>query len=412
MATLTFKIIGFANSDITLTAGIPTLVNYQMVSQPVDSLNGATYVSPPPAPATSPVAVISGAPATYLANDNFFIHALSSIPGYDPLTDPVHSQQITSYLWSVTGAVTASGTTNNISISAPSTVGGPIIVSLTVTTASTQNPAYVNQGTTTIVIAPGILEPSDAGAKIDIYIVNNATTPEFPSSVFPYKSPTGQGVYNSTVDSYAPQQIMNLAAKVTFNDAEVSDKLVTFIVKDVTTGLMKATFVSYTNASGIAVAQYRLPNYNSEVMEFGHYTISAKVEVVQNIRTDSMTFQYAYTLNIDNIDITPLVARGTTQLVDVTISSTSLSIRDFTVVITIQDCNGVPVASYISNGCAANASSTVTINDFSLLIPTYAYAGAGATVHVNLFTEDPLSAPALPYCPEVSKTFTIGTIPS
>ncbi len=417
MCTLTFEVINYANSAITLSPGIPTLVNNNEISEPVNALNNFMYIGSTAPAAQAPTAVITNeGSSTYIAGQPFTMNALSSVPGYDPLANPVNpTVPITGYSWTVTngGTTIATGTGSSISFNAPSVVNGNIVVSLTVSTATTTDSSYVNTNTATLTIAPGIISPTSAGAQINLYIVNNATT-----TAFPYKSPTGQGIFNSTttVDSYAPQQIMNLAAFVEFNGGEVTDKLVTFTIYNSTDVI--ATFVEYTNGSGIAVVQYRLPNDGSGVMSFGTYEVTATVDVAQVIVSSSFNFQYGYTLTLGQVSVSSLVARGRDHAtLSIPITTISQSTQLYYITYTVTDANGVPVYSGEESSTVAGvsgiASSTVSSGSITLPIPIYAFGGT-ATVHVNIFNANPANSAngALPYCPESDGTFTIGYTPS
>ena len=113
--------------------------------------------------------------------------------------------------------------------------------------------------------------PTENGAVIDVYVVNPANS----SNIAPAVNPFGYG-YWQPADAFAPQELMNLTAFVSWNNGSVADKLVTFTVGNSTNVI--ATFVAYTDANGYALAQYRLPNYASSAnMPFGTYQVNASV---------------------------------------------------------------------------------------------------------------------------------------
>ena len=260
MCTLTFEVINYASSAITVSAGTTsfgTLIDNYGNSQSVDAFNSFMYIAGQAPASTSPVAAFTATPSSYQAGQTISLNAASSVAGYDPTANPLNpTVPITSYSWtysdpSVSGyGGTLSGV--NPSFQAPGQVSGNIVVTLTVTTAPETLGNYVNTATSApTIIAPGILPPGANGALLDLYIVNNGT-----GTAYPQKSPTGIGVSSTVVDSFAPQQVMNLGAYVTFNNGEVSDKLVTFTVTAAgNPSNVIAVFTAMTNESSNGTAQ-------------------------------------------------------------------------------------------------------------------------------------------------------------
>jgi len=419
MANLTFEVINYANSSITLNTGIPTLIDNFGHSQAV-TLNSAQYVTlPPPAPHGPAATITNLGSSTYQMGSTISLSGLASTPGFDVIPNPMAPNfPIQTYSWTQVSGPTVAGlpisgnsaTAGIVNLIAPA-VSGSIVLQLTVTTATNPSDSanYVNTGTAQITIAPGIIPPTNAGPQIDVFIINNST-----STAFPYKSPTSLGSYNTLdqVDQYAPQQIMNLGATVLFNGQSVANKLVTFVVANYSNpSQIIATFVAYTNANGTAYAVYRLPNYNSAVMQFGTYKVTATVDVAQNIVSDSFWFNYGYTLNFGSLTASGIVARGRDAVsVNATFYNYDNLPENYWMTFTVTDVNNVPVAFLEVNGAATSAA--YTSQPVSLSIPLYAFVGT-ATVHVDLFNADPMvpSQNALPYCPEATTTFTIGAQP-
>jgi hypothetical protein len=431
LCVLTFTVLQWANSNINLTQGIPTLLD--QYGNPISTLiNNATYVTQAPPTPTAPVAVLhndtplSSGQTYYAPNATIQLDGLNSSPGVDVVPNANSpSFPITQYTWAVTAQgnvpLTIPTSGNSITFQAPNVQAlTTYTISLTVATAANLGDSrYVNTSaavTITFAVGPLAVQPNGNGAQIDLIVVNPVPS----TTTYPAVNPWGYGP-NNPADAFAPQQLMQLAAFVSYNGGSVADKLVTFTVGNSTN--VVATFVAYTNASGYAVALYRLPNYASSTMLFGEYTVNASVDIAQNYAIDTMPFQYNYILNL----ATPTLAansvnEGSTLQMNEVITSTSNATQNYYLVVTVTDCNNVPVFSFqqsgVANGVASatydqasSMSVNTAINNVALNIPIWAFAGT-ATVHVDLFNANPQvgSADALPFCPEATQTFTI-TIP-
>lgn len=413
LCLLTFEVVSYGNSDINVTAGDPTLIDNIGDSQPV-ILNRAIYVGlPPPAP-SPPIAVIHNqvGSTTYLPGATITLDAFQSIPGFDVTPNPnIPNFPIISYFWSVFASpefdIPTSG--NSITFMAPQ-LATAFLVTLTVTTATNPgDPSYVNTNIATIEFDPANQQVTNAGAQIDLYIVNPATS----NNTYPIKFPTSQGIYNNTsptasyVDTFAPQEQMNLQTFLMYNGASVPNTLVTFIVTpEVNPSNILATFVSYTNGNGYAGASYRLPKYNNTAMPFSNYTVTAFVNIAQVRVSDCFTFQYNYILNIFSVTQPRETSRGHQTSCTATIQSNSFINQNYVLSWTVTDSYNVPIISGETMGIAYSNSGNS--QQITLTIPTYSYYGT-ATLHVNLFNADPAdpSQNALPYCPEADQHFII-----
>ena len=165
-----------------------------------------------------------------------------------------------------------------------------------------------------------------------------------------------------------------------------------------------ATFTGYTDGNGYVNASYRLPNYNSDVMPFGNYTVTALVDVAGVKVSDCFTFQYNYTLNLNSVTAPGTTARGQAASSDVTIIDNSFHSQSYFLTWTVTDNNNVPILSGSTSG---TTTGVTTLQSLSLPLPVYSFVGT-ATLHVNLFNADPMLQNGLPYCPENAQTFTIA----
>jgi hypothetical protein len=364
LCILTFNVISYGNSYINVTAGDPTLIDNFGNSLPV--------VTPNP-----------------------------NTPNFP----------IISYLWGVQGQlgfqIPSSG--SSITFITPNQAIS-FRVTLTVTTASNQaDPNYIDTNSTSMEFDPASQQLTSAGAQIDLYIVN--TNPA--NSTYPLKFPTSQGIYNNTsptgsyVDTFAPQEQLNLQTFILFNGAPVPNTLVTFVITPQSNpSAIFATFVSYSNGQGYASASYRLPRYNDTSMPFGNYTVTAFVDIAQVRVSDCFSFQYNYILTIFSVTQPANVVAGQRTSFTVNVQCNSFIQQNYYLSWTVTDSNDVPIISSETYGFAF--PSGANIQSVTLTIPTYAQ-NRTALVHFNLFNGNPQipSQNALPYCNEVDQSFNI-----
>jgi hypothetical protein len=129
------------------------------------------------------------------------------------------------------------------------------------------------------------------GAAIDLY-------DQYPD---PYG---GQGP-NQHSDSFAPQQLVCLYAKVTFGGDRVTNKLVVFEVHDAL-GDKVTLLQNYSDLNGIATVCFRIPMtdmtpgvWNPAI--FGWWHVIATVEVDQVTVNDTLDFQVGWLVQVTNV---------------------------------------------------------------------------------------------------------------
>jgi hypothetical protein len=416
MATLTFQIINYANSNLNLTAGTPTLMDNYGVTQNVNVMNNATYVSSAPPAAQNPVARITNqvpAPAdnmgNYLPGQTITLDGLASTGGIDVIPNPMAPNfPILSYTWAQSGTpITAMPTSGDaITFQLPNDAA-PHTYTISLKVATAPNPGdqnYVNTSTTSITFSSTPLGPASGnGPTIDVYLVNQVTNATQDSTHF-YKNPLGYG-FNTASDAFGPQESMNVAAFVAWNSGSVASKQVTFQVID-NHGQIISTTTSWTDITGTAVASFRLPWFdnstNGASTEFGGWTVKASVDISQNYAVDNMPFQFGYLLNmaqptVSNSQLSRSTSSNTTM--SVVISSISTLPKTFYMTYTVYDNNSVPVTMAMVQGQVLGNGATTAVANIN--VPTWTFCG-GATVKVDIFNYNPLVAGqhALPYCPE------------
>ena len=470
LCTLTFTVINFANSNINLVQGIPSLETLVGTTptpvSPAPVLNNANYVSVAPAAPVSPVAKITNTDTstTYTNGQvitpafavsmpfTFDLSAINSLPGMDVIPNSANlaypTYPITGYTWTYTSSAGAPAlsitnpTPQTETFSTPTTgVSGVVTytIQLVVSTASNPNDGsyvYTSTPVTFSFSVSGSITPTTAGALLDIYVVN----PTNPSTTNPNYSPNGNngnplaagtGAYtpNTYSDAFGPQALMTLDGLVTYNGAPVANKEVTFQVVN-NQGVVIATLTAMTNEQGIATVSYRLPWFDGSyqtgpVSEFGIWSISGSVEVQQTIVNDNMPFDFGDIISIQGVAVTSNpVARSTPTTPSgdsftVSLSGISDQTQGYWMSYTVIDAGSVPVANGVVQGTmpAATYTDTGTLvvtastgsTGATFAIPSYAFVG-GATIEVNIFNANPVTSlsTAVPYCPLATASFTIN----
>jgi len=223
---------------------------------------------------------------------------------------------------------------------------------------------------------------------------------------------TGEGIDSSVdvppadrqVDSYAPQDLVILYAKVTYNGAPVANKEVAFEIHGPENPYHNITIYrqAFTNESGIAQVDFRIPwpDEHAEDIVFGNWTIMAKVDIAEMWVMDWHWFYVHWIIDIESVTVTPFeLVRGIdTATINVTVHNWAKTPRNATITAVIYDELGVPVGA---------ATTTVTVGgetsisvSLTIFIPKWAYVGEGIA-YVNAFTKLPWEC-GVCWCPEAS----------
>ena len=414
LSTITFQALAAGSSNIGLApsdVGIAYLSypdssgnSHDVVANSVNAMYAATNiptptptpivtptptptVTPTPTPTSSgsvcgPIAKLSNQGTIFQVNTPIVLDGSSSKAGFD-----VQACPITNYAWLIqyqNGAIF--GAYSGPIIAFSTSYIGDLNVTLIVTAADTNpnpNPTYLNTSYATvwITLSPASQQPTTI---ID---------------VFTQRGGVGHNVKSSP---FAPQELVQGYANVTFGGAPVVNKNVIFTVLN-PSGAVIAVRTSLTNSSGFGYFEYRTPWLDNGTTSFGIWSIIATVEISQVVVTDTVSFDYNYLVTINNnITVPASVHRGSPITVNVPIIDTDNTALSITTTLTIYDTNSVPVATYISNPMSITSSTTISA---TLTIPSWAFVGT-ATVYVNVLTNSPTSN-GIPYCPERSATFQI-----
>ncbi len=247
------------------------------------------------------------------------------------------------------------------------------------------------------------------GAPLTITISSSTPTPTPTTSPTTNPTPTptpssGSSLHVSTDHKrYAPGDLVQVYANVTYNNAPVSSKDVAFTIR-MQNNTDLATLVSRTDTTGIANLNFRLPKPEPNVQSvFGDWSILASAAVADANMTNTAVFSVGYSIIIANISAPSSVQRLGTVPITVTIQNGGNAPPGLTLVVSILDSAQVPLGTTtVSISTQALGSSNVTV---SLPIPAWAYTGQ-ATIYVNELT---LAADqgGVPYCPQGTSQFQI-----
>jgi len=173
------------------------------------------------------------------------------------------------------------------------------------------------------------IRPKTLGRAIDIYT-------QWPD---PYG---GQGP-NKPSDMFWPQQEVILYAYVSYNEWPEQNKHVTFEVK-APHGDTFTVLDAWTNASGIAVASFRLPwPCDDPEYYFGEWSVIGTVDIAGEVVNDTLTFHYDYLVYISKVTTDlPKYEHGQTMNITVELKSKRMQSMDIIIAVTVQDATGVP----------------------------------------------------------------------
>ena len=255
------------------------------------------------------------------------------------------------------------------------------------------------------------------GRNIDLYTQDT----RYPGYVTTY---TGEGVHGGQVDSYAPQDLVILYAKVTYNNEPVVNKEVAFEIRGPVNPYYNVTIMrqAATNDAGIATIEFRIPwpAPNSEAIIFGNWTIMSKVSVAEETVVDMHWFYVGWILNTVDILLydsmsnpTHTFQENTDVFINTTVYNLAMTPRNVTIGIVIYDELEVPIGSVYATYYNVPPGET-ELDKLPILvsihIPEWAYIGMG-TVYVNLFTKLPAEC-GICWCPEHSTYIIITPDPA
>jgi hypothetical protein len=234
-----------------------------------------------------------------------------------------------------------------------------------------------------------------------------------------YDAPYGGQGPNMPSDMFAPQQQVELYAKVTYNEYPVQQKLVGFEIRH---GDYVFWREATTDADGVAHVSFRIPwpCENPEDEIFGKWYVTATVEVAEQKKNDTLGFWVWWLVEVLSIEPkqTEYIQRktgGDPLTFTVEYRTFSMQTLDAIITATIYDELGFFIGSdyksttvgwgeykyYNYTACEEPPELGYTW-DVTITMPTNAVVGKGAAF-ANAFDEFPWLG-GTPYCPEVRNT--------
>jgi hypothetical protein len=352
-----------------------------------------------------PTAAFTFSPPSPYENDVVSFDATASAGGFDGNS----STNITAYQWDFGDLTPVANLTVNPTHSY--TTAGAYNVNLTIFTDISGNPDPTYKQTASVVHTVMVF-PKATGRAIDLFTDDwrygdDATS--YPTTFTGVNPPFASG---SQVDSYSPQDLVCLYAKLTYNGEPISYKEVAFEIHGPSNVYQNISIYrqAMTNGSGIAEICFRIPwadiPNHAEAITFGAWGAIAKASVANQEVEDVHWWYVGWIVNIVSEHVSPNPVEELSWLnIYVDIHNYALSPRNFTLAVTLYDELGVPVGA--TTAALTNMPGGATWNLWvSIYVPEWAYVGIG-TVYKDLFTRLPWVC-GICYCPEQSESVIIS----
>ena len=372
-----FRVIGYGTTPIEFIETGWTQYPDVGVILPAVLVNATVSTVPPPAP-FSPTADFTWHPVIPTIGETVTFDASKSKPGFDGAA----ACPIVEYRWDFDGDLVFDVNTSDPIVTWTFDEPGFYDVTLEVWAPGNYPPDVPDTDNVTKTVQ---VIPPPMGAAIDLFCQK---------APFDGKGPDVES------DAFAPQELVILYAKVTYNDDPVADKYVAFEVKD-PNGTTVATRVAPTNASGIAEVEFRIPS----TPLFGEWLAIATVDVAETVVADTMPFDVGWIIEI--LSVTPEASsykKGETATFTLEIKNIAKTTKSPLITIVIYDNCGVPIGKAVLPDWSIEGETTTSVN-LAVEIPAWAFVGT-ATVYANALTDFPQND-GVPFCPEGSASFLI-----
>jgi len=223
-----------------------------------------------------------------------------------------------------------------------------------------------------------------------------------------YPEPYGGQRRMHDADTYAPQSLVIMYAYVTYNRWPIQNEPVKFEIHGPYNQIQNITLyrTAFTNSTGYATISFRIdwPCEYPETIAFGKWTVYGSTQLDGVNMTDKLDFEAGWLVKLTSITLNEDAYRqGRRMTINVDYVSISHQIRPVFFTMTIYDDAGYGLGSLTRCTTLQEGSSRIEVTCFQ--IPKWARAGIG-TVYADAYTNKP-SQCGVPYCPEISKTFTI-----
>jgi hypothetical protein len=250
-----------------------------------------------------------------------------------------------------------------------------------------------------------LVQAPPTGRSIDLFTCEE----RYPGYITPF---TGKDYFGGQVDSYAPQDLVCLCAKVTYNNEPVVNKEVVFEIRGPVNPYHNVTVMrqASTNESGIACITFRIPwpyPYSEESI-FGNWSVMARVSIGNVEVMDSHWFLVGWIIDVvdillyDSMSVpTHIFQENTYVFINTTVHNIAMTPRNVTLGIVIYDELDVPIGAVYATYYNVPPGET-ELDKLPILvliyIPEWAYVGMG-TVYDNAFTTLPAEG-GICWCPE------------
>jgi hypothetical protein len=240
----------------------------------------------------------------------------------------------------------------------------------------------------------------------------SVTAPTCDIDIFTQKEPFSGRGENVASDAFHPGEPITLFASVSINDAPVSNKLVSFEVREPSINTTFLQRVAVTNETGLASIEFTIPCTDNHTYISGIWSVTGYVELDKVTLNDSLTFRVDWIIEIlslrtidNNLVNRSLFGIGGDVGVEITFQSISMIEQLATISLVIQDSLNVPVAFLRMDDLLVHPNETVIRIYCVMHLPKWATIGT-ATLHSAALTAVPSSG-GIPYSPGVNTSFLI-----
>ena len=225
----------------------------------------------------------------------------------------------------------------------------------------------------------------------------------------------GRGL-NRQSDAFQPQELVELYARVTYNNAPIANWFVAFQVLDPLNRTV-AVCTNSTDDDGIATFSFRIPwpSVDAELAVFGNWMAVATVNIAGKVFMDTLTFQVGWILQVTgikilNVELNPQMdfLPGETIVFNLTVKNIALTDKAAVIIIDAFDFANYPMAHIIYKDTLMVFQPGESFIKVVSQVPKTAIVGK-ATVSAVAYTALPEYG-GVPYSPPCSSHFNVVTL--